>query len=217
MMDLIGGYLLVILVLFSANTALLLGNYRIDNIRLILISLAFAVGTLILLNASLYLNSTLSFLLEYFSYVFLAIGLIIFIVMFFFVKNSKFKRSLYLILPTFLIAVILFASQSSLSFFEMILYSLLVFITLFVVYQLSKLLHYAKRQYSVITGEFMCLASILIFIFAFTYISTFNLDYSMFSSFLILTPTYQLIYVIIAVIVILVIGVLLNDSKGGIL
>ena len=82
MMDLIGGYLLVILVLFSANTALLLGNYRIDNIRLILISLAFAVGTLILLNASLYLNSTLSFLLEYFSYVFLAIGLIIFIVMF---------------------------------------------------------------------------------------------------------------------------------------
>ena len=147
MMDLIGGYLLVILVLFSANTALLLGNYRIDNIRLILISLAFAVGTLILLNASLYLNSTLSFLLEYFSYVFLAIGLIIFIVMFFFVKNSEFKRSLYLILPTFLIAVILFASQSSLSFFEMILYSLLVFITLFVVYQLSKLLHYAKRQY----------------------------------------------------------------------
>ena len=117
MMDLIGGYLLVILVLFSANTALLLGNYRIDNIRLILISLAFAVGTLILLNASLYLNSTLSFLLEYFSYVFLAIGLIIFIVMFFFVKNSEFKRSLYLILPTFLIAVILFASQSSLSFF----------------------------------------------------------------------------------------------------
>ena len=134
MMDLIGGYLLVILVLFSANTALLLGNYRIDNIRLILISLAFAVGTLILLNASLYLNSTLSFLLEYFSYVFLAIGLIIFIVMFFFVKNSEFKLSLYLILPTFLIAVILFASQSSLSFFEMILYSLLVFFILFVFY-----------------------------------------------------------------------------------
>jgi preprotein translocase subunit SecG len=37
----------------------------------------------------------------------------------------------------------------------------------------------------------------------------------MFSAFLILTPTYQLIYVIIAVIVILVIGVLINDSKGG--
>jgi len=90
-----------------------------------------------------------------------------------------------------------------------------MFIILFVVYQLSKLLHHAKRQYSAIIGEYMCLFSILIFIFAFTYVSTLNLDYNMFSAFLILTPTYQLIYVIIAVIVILVIGVLINDSKGG--
>ena len=215
-MDLIGGYLLVILVLFSANIALLLGNYAIDNKKLILTSLAIAAVTFILLNASVYLNATLVFLLDYFSYLFFAIAVVIFFAMVYLVKNDEFKISLYLILLTFLISIILFSSQSSLNFFEMIIYSLLVFIILFVVYQLSKLLHHAKRQYSVIIGEFMCLASILMFIFAFTYFSTLNLDYSMFSSFLILTPTYQLIYVIISVIVILVIGVLLNDSKGGI-
>ena len=215
-MDLIGGYLLVILALFSANSALLFGNYEIDNRKLILTSLTFAAVTFALLNASLYLNASLSFLLDYFSYAFLVIAGIIFAAMFCFVKNNEFRISLYLILLTFLVSVILFASQSSLSLFEMILYSLLVFIIVFVVYQLSKLLHHAKRQYSVIVGEFMCLASILVFIFAFTYLSTLNLDYSMFGSFLILTPTYQLIYVIIAVIVILVAGVLINDSKGGI-
>jgi uncharacterized protein YacL len=86
---------------------------------------------------------------------------------------------------------------------------------IFVVYQLSKLLHHAKRQYPVVTGEYMCLFSILMFIFGLTYDSTRALDYSSFDSFLILTPTYKLIYVIIGLIVILVIGVLINDSKGG--
>ena len=94
------------------------------------------------------------------------------------------------------------------------LYSLLFFIILFVVYQLTKLLHHAKRQYSVIIGEYMTLASILIFLFALTYNSTLNLNYTMFSSFLILTPTYQLIYVIIGIVVVLVAGVLINDVRG---
>jgi len=36
----------------------------------------------------------------------------------------------------------------------------------------------------------------------------------MFSPFLILTPTYQLIYVVIGIIVVLVAGVLINDTRG---
>jgi hypothetical protein len=215
-MDLIGGYLLVMLVLLSANAALLLGNYEINNSKLIIISLISAVITFALLNASSYLNVALSFLLDYYSYLFLVIAAGIFVIRFYFVKNNEFKISLYLILAMFLISAVLFASQSSLDLLEIILYSLLIFVILFVVYQLSKLLHHAKRQYSEIIGEYMCLASILVFIFAFTYLSTLNLDYSMFSSFLILTPTYQLIYVIISVVVVLVVGVLLNDTKGGI-
>jgi len=97
----------------------------------------------------------------------------------------------------------------------MLLYSLIAFVILFVVYHISKLLHHAKRQYPIIVGEYMCLFSLLMFIFALTYDSTRTLDYSMFSSFLILTPVYQLIYVVIAIVVILVIGVLINDNKGG--
>ena len=214
-MDLIGGYLLVLLVLFAGNSALLIGEHNINNVKLILTALTFAIITFILFNVSIYLNAPLSFLLEYFSYIFLGIAVIIFAIMFYLLKNNEFKFSLYSVLITFSVSMILFASQSSLNLFEMILYSLLVFIIIFVVCQLSKLLHHAKRQYSVIIGEYMCLFSILMFIFAITYVSTVNLDYTMFSSFLILTPTYQLVYVVIAVIVILVIGVLMNDRNGG--
>ena len=214
-MDLIGGYLLVLLVLFAGNSALLIGEHNINNVKLILTALTFAIITFILFNVSIYLNAPLSFLLEYFSYIFLGIAVIIFAIMFYLLKDNEFKFSLYSVLITFSVSMILFASQSSLNLFEMILYSLLVFIIIFVVCQISKLLHHAKRQYSVIIGEYMCLFSILMFIFAITYVSTVNLDYTMFSSFLILTPTYQLVYVVIAVIVILVIGVLMNDRNGG--
>ena len=214
-MDLMGGYLLVLLVLLAANTALLLGNYRLNNVKLIGISFAVAVIALALMNASVYLSDSLSFFQDYISYLFFIVFAAIFISMFHYSKTENFKIPLYLILVIFLVLTIILSSQADLSIVSMILYSLFVFIILFVVYQLSKLLHHAKRQYHVIIGEFMCLASILIFIFALTYDSTRALDYTMFSPFLILTPTYQLIYVVIAIIVVLVIGVLINDTKGG--
>ena len=211
-MDLIGGYLLVMLVLFTGNIALLMGNVKINNLKLIAISILFSIGVFIILNVSVYLNISL---LDYFSYIFLIISLILFFVIFYFIRNNNFKLALYSVLALFIISLTLFCSQTSLNYLEKILYSLCVFIILFVVYQLSKLLHHAKRQYSAIIGEYMCLFSILTLIFALTYNSTLNLDYSMFSPFLILTPTYQLIYVIIANIAVLVIGVFINDSKGG--
>ena len=211
-MDLIGGYLLVMLVLFTGNIALLMGNIKINNLKLIATSILFSIVVFIILNVSVYLNI---FIVDYFSYIFLIISLILFFVIFYFIRNNNFKLALYSVLALFIISLTLFCSQTSLNYLEKILYSLCVFIILFVVYQLSKLLHHAKRQYSVIIGEYMCLFSILTLIFALTYNSTLNLDYSMFSPFLILTPTYQLIYVIIAIIAVLVIGVFINDSKGG--
>ena len=210
-MDLIGGYLLVMLVLFTGNIALLMGNVKINNLKLIAISILFSIGVFIILNVSVYLNISL---LDYFSYIFLIISLILFFVIFYFIRNNNFKLALYSVLALFIISLTLFCSQTSLNYLEMILYSLCVFIILFVVYQLSKLLHHAKRQYSVIIGEYMCLFSILTLIFALTYNSTLNLDYSMFSPFLILTPTYQLIYVIIGIIIVLIIGSYWNDKKN---
>ena len=212
MMDLIGGYLLIILVLFSANIALLLGNAEYSNTKLIAISVVISMTSFGLMNLSAYLNISL---LAYFSYFFFAVAAILFVVMLYCTRNRKMNLSLCLVLVMFLVSALLLSSQSGLDISAMILYSLFVLIILFVVYQLSKLLHHAKRQYWVIVGEYMCLFSILMFILAFTYDSAMTLDYTAFSPFLILTPTYQLIYVIIGVIVVLVVGVLINDNKGG--
>ena len=213
-MDLIGGYLLLLLVLFTANIALMLGNYKFNNVKLILVSAISFIVSFSLIYVSGYLNAQLSFLLDNFSYIFLIIAVIILASLIYYVKKGNFNVSLYAVMIAFLISMVLFASQATMDIFTILLYSLFVFIVLFVVYQLTKLLHHAKREYPVIVGEYMSLFAVLMFIFALTYNSTLNLDYTMFSSFLILTPTYQLVYVIIGIIVVLVVGVLIND-KGG--
>lgn len=210
-MDLMSAYLLIVLVLFAGNIALLLGNSRISNPKLVMISAIFSIVTFLLMNASSYLNIPL---LDYFAYVFLIAAILVFALMVHCTRNNKPKELLCSVVLIFIILTILISSQANLDFFYTILYSLLVFIILFVVYQLTKLLHHAKRQYSVIIGEYMCLASILIFIFAMTYNSTITLDYTAFDPFLILTPTYQLVYVVIGIVVVLVAGVLLNDYRG---
>ena len=211
-MDLMGGYLLVLLVLFSANIALLLGNTKINNLKLLVISAIFSIFTFALMNLSSNINIGL---LDYFGYIFLIISILTFFIMAYWTKNNNFRALFYSVIIIFITSIVLLSSQSSLDLFSHISYSLLFFIILFVVYQLTKLLHHAKRQYSVIIGEYMALASILIFLFALTYNSTLNLNYAMFSSFLILTPTYQLIYVIIGIFVVLVAGVLINDMRGN--
>ena len=213
-MDLIGGYLLVVIALFVANIALMLGNYNLGNLKVIILSLICSAITFAIMNASSLLNGQLSFLSDYFSYLFLAIAIIIFVSIVYYIRRDDFKIPFYSISLAFVISTVLLSSQANLDFLSMALYSLLVFIILFVVYQLTKLLHHAKRQYPVVIGEYMSLFSILMFIFALTYNSTKALDYSMFSPFLILTPTYQLIYVIIGIIVVLVVGVLINDTRG---
>ena len=213
-MDLIGGYLLLLLVLFTANIALMLGNYKFNNVKLILVSAISFTVSFSLIYFSGYLNNHLAFLLDTFSYIFMIIALVIIVSMKCYVKNGNLNVSLYMVMIAFLISMVLFASQAILNIFTIILYSLFVFVILFVVYQLTKLLHHAKREYPVIVGEYMSLFAVLMFIFALTYNSTLNLDYTMFSSFLILSPTYHLIYVIIGIIVVLIVGVLIND-KGG--
>lgn len=214
-MDLIGGYLLILLVLFTANIALILGNYEFNSSKSILMSLIFSVITFALMYLSNYLNAGLSFILDYLGLIFLIIAIVISASMIHYSKTDDFKPALYSIATIFLISAVLFASQANLDFLNTALYSIFSFIIIFIVYQLTKLLHHAKRQYPVIIGEYMSLFAVLMFIFALTYYSTRNLDYTMFRSFLILTPTYQLIYVIIGIVVVLVIGVLINDTKGG--
>lgn len=213
-MDLIAGYLLIIIILFSANLALLLGGNNINNIRLLMISFGFSIVSFVLMNVSIYLTHAFSFLMDYYSYLFFIIAIAIFGIMMGYRKYG-FKYPFYLLSILFVISTLLFACQSKLVFIDMVLYSLFVFIIVFCVYKTTKLLVHAKRPYPVIVGEYMTLFSILMFIFAFTYNSTRGLDYTMFTSFLILTPTYQIIYMIIAVAIIMVIGVVLNENGGN--
>ncbi len=214
-MDLIGGYLLVILVLFAANIALILGNYKFNNVKLAGLSAVGFIISFALIYSSNFFNGQLSFLMDNFSYLFFIIFVVIAFIMLYYIKNNDFEHSLYGSLSICSVSIFLFASQSNMDVFSMISYSLLVFIMLFVVYQLSKLLHHAKRQYNVIISEYMSLFSIVIFIFALTYNSTKALKYTSFDAYLILTPTYQLIYAVIAIVVILIVGVFINDFNGG--
>lgn len=214
-MDLIGGYLLVVLILFAANFSLLIGNYKISNTKLILISFAAFIVSFVLMSVSTYLNAALSFLMNNFSYFFIIISILLLLTFLYYFRKDNLRISCALVAILFVISITALSSQSDLSLFTALLYSLFTFIIIFVVYQLTKLLVHAKRDYPVIIGEFMSLFTVLLFIFGLTYNSTKYLNYNMFSPFLILTPTYQLIYVLIGIVVVLVIGVVYNDYIGG--
>ena len=213
-MDLIGGYLLIILVLFSVNFALLAGNIRLNNFKAIILSLMALIIVFALIIVSISFNHS-DLLLNNFGYLFLISAVIIFLSMLFYIKRNNLKTSFSVIIALFVILTICLASQSKLMFFDSLIYSLLTFIFLFFVYQLTKILVHAKRSYPIIVGEYMSLFSILMFIFAFTYNSTLNLDYKMFKPFLILTPTYRLIYFVVGICVVMVMGVFLNETRGG--
>lgn len=214
-MDLFGGYLLVIILLFSANIALLLGNIKLNNFKLLLIALGITISFLVISNLSSYLKGALNFLLPFYNYLFILVCLLLFIIMIYYVRGGNWRVALLSVGIVDIVLVVLLSFQSNFYFIDSLLYSLCIFITVFFAYQLSKLLIYAKRDYPIIVGEYMVLMAILIFIFGLTYQSIWNLDYSMFSPFLILTPTYQLIYGIIFMVVILIIGLFYNDNVGG--
>ena len=90
-MDLIGGYLLVVMALFVANIALMLGNYNLGNLKVIILSLICSAITFAIMNASSLLNGQLSFLSDYFSYLFLAIAIIIFVSIVYYIRRDDFK------------------------------------------------------------------------------------------------------------------------------
>ena len=203
------GYLIIIVLLFSTNLGLFYGDaYDKFQFKSILISVFLFVIFLI----SKFFNFDLG---NIFNYIFITISVIYFIIFYcYLVKNISLKNSFLLTLTLFYITGFLLSSQIiEFSHFDCLLYSSISLIIIFISFQFSKLLVHAKREYSVIISEYMVLSSLLIFIFGLTYWATKELDYTMFSPFLILTPTYQLIYITIGIVVIMVIGSYLNDNK----
>ncbi|MBR0272330.1 MAG: hypothetical protein IJQ68_10165 [Methanobrevibacter sp.] len=153
-------------------------------------------------------------LLDYLTYIFLAMSVIIFFIMIIYLKLDKSDISFYITLALYYISSFLLASQlNESSIFDSLLLTFISIVVMIVAFQSSKLLMYAKRPYNAIVGEYMSLEGILVFLFALTNTSIMQLDYEMFSSFLIMTPTYQLIYVIITIVIVLIIGSYWNDRK----
>lgn len=210
MFNLMWGYLLIVTILFSANIGLLLGNVKLNNKNSCLISIILGIIFFVIINIS---NLFLFNLLDYFSYIFISIAILIFIAMFLTLKNNDYKKPILICIILYYLSSFILASQiTGISIFDGLLFTFISIIIMIIAFQSSKLLKFAKRPYDVIIGEYMSLEGILIFLFGLTFMSTISLDYSMFSSFLILTPTYQLIYVIIGIIFVLIIGFYWNDK-----
>lgn len=211
MLSLFEGYLLIFVALFAVNIGLFLGNFKINNLKAIIIAILFGILLIGVNSISSYFKDILAFLSGNFGYLFMIIAIVLFILTWFYLKKKE-VTLVYVVL--FYIAMLSIGAHiDEFSIFNSLLLALFLVIMMFVVYQLSKLLFYAKREYSLIVGEYMILESILIFILGLTYWSVKELDYSMFSAYLILTPTYQLVYVVILIIFILIVGLYCNDKQ----
>lgn len=208
MLSLFEGYLLIFVALFAVNISLFLGNFKINNLKAIIVSIVLGI-ILIGVNAiSSYFKDIFVFLS---GYLFILIAIVLFILTYLYLKKKDVTLASVVL---FYIAILSISAHiDGFSIFNSLLLALFLVVIIFVVYQLSKLLFYAKREYSLIVGEFMILESILIFILGLTYWSVKDLDYSMFSPYLILTPTYQVVYVVILIIFILIVGLYYNDKQ----
>jgi peptidoglycan/LPS O-acetylase OafA/YrhL len=221
MMDLVWQYLIVIVMLFAINIGLLLNATNLDNKKSIIFlffhTILFFIVSLIALN----LSSSLKFLSGYIEYLMFAIGVILFILILFYLYNwNKGKivdlkiKSLTFI-GTIICSIVLIFSLTALwnshgsIFFNAGVIALSMFVISFIFMKLS------KKDIKGVPGgisEYMILESILIIIFGLTFTYVKDLNYKNFTPFTILSPTYQIILLIIGVIALIIIGVLINDN-----
>lgn len=209
MINLVWECLIIILVLFGTNFGLLLNTYGIKHkvpVYILLYSLSLFLITFFISSIKL------DYLINYIAYLLFFIGLLIFIMVLYQLnsKNEKlgFLTFIGLILISYFVVIYFVLSSSSLSFNS----SLLVFVILFV----FSLLSFKLSKNSVFIGkvsEYFILESILLMILGLTYPYVTTLDYSEFLPFTILTPTYEIIVLIIFIIALLVVGVYLNDYR----
>lgn len=213
MFNLIDSYLILMILLFGVNIGLIQENLKLSNIKSAILSLSISLLFFIVLNLATYFNRYFYFLKESFHFLFIITSVILFTLILTYFKNNKnFKVSLIIVIGLFLtVCFALFSQNDEFLLINSLLFSLLLFIVLFLIYQLNKLLIYTKREFYIITNEFMIIESIFIFICGLSYSSTKNLNHEMFSSFLILTPTYKIIYLIISILFLMVIGMYFNN------
>ncbi len=217
-MDLIFEYLIVFVLLFVTNIAFLVRKYDFNTIKFIFLTLIYAMIIFILSFVCPSLNLQTE-IIDIIPYLLGLVSLLILIISIRFVNVGKKyniendKSVLFgIILTSFLsIGIISLGLKIDNLLLSSLELSILSIVVMFLVYRISIIFNNTKRPYYAVIGEYMFLEFILVLIFALTFYNVRSLDYSMFGSFLILTPTYQVMYMIIIIGIILVLGVLNND------
>ena len=218
MMDLIFEYLIVFILLFCTNIAFLVRKSDFNKNKFIVLAVTYAAIVFVLsfilpyLNLSEYLIPFMPCILGFVSLLILILAILhVSLGRNFNIDNDKavfYGTVLSSLLSISALSLCLKSDNLVLNSFELAILSIAV---MFLVYKISKIFNKAKRPYYAVIGEYMFLEFIFLLILALTFSTVRELDYSIFKSFLILTPTYQLMYMIIAIIMIVVLGVLYGD------
>ena len=190
MMDLIFEYLIVFILLFCTNIAFLVRKSDFNKNKFIILAVTYAAIVFVLSFILPYLNLS-EYLIPFMPCILGFVSLLILILA---IRHVSLGRNFNI-------------DNDKAVFYGTVLSSSVMFL----VYKISKIFNKAKRPYYAVIGEYMFLEFIFSLILALTFSTVRELDYSIFKSFLILTPTYQLMYMIIAIIMIVVLGVLYGD------
>lgn len=130
-------------------------------------------------------------------------------------KNRKFYNNKFvfilMILISFLFIVFSLLGLKNSNIIYSLEFAIVSLVSLIIFYTLSKILLNAKREYSVVVGEYLCLKFIFLVILSITFGTVRTLDYSLFSPYLILTADDIIMLVLLLLGFIVLIGVLLND------
>lgn len=219
-MDLIFEYLIVFILLFVANIAFLLRGHDSNRNKFIPLCLVYALAVFLLSFglSSLNLQDAAIPFVPYVLFIVSVFMLILSVRFVSFGRNLDKTDDNLVFYGTFLssiisIAVLSLALNTSNPFFTGLELAILSIVVMFLIYKISKIFKNAKRPYYAVVGEYMFLEFILLLILSLTFFSVRELDYSIFSSFLILTPTYQIMYMLLAIGIIFVLGVLYSDFK----
>lgn len=218
MMDLIFEYLVVFILLFVTNIAFLVKKYDFNKNKFIQFVLIYGAIVFVLsfMSSSLNLGEHVISFMPYFLGLVSLLILMLAIRFVSFGRNNGIENDKIVFYGTVLSSFISIAALSlCLKSDNLVLNSLelaiLSIIVMLLVYKISKIFNKAKRPYYAVIGEYMFLEFLFLLILALTFSSVRELDYSIFKSFLILTPTYQVMYAIIVILIILVLGVLYSD------
>lgn len=240
MMDLVFEYIIIFILLFSVSLSLIGKQLDIGKKNFFLFSIVYSILIFCLSIIINHISFSINLVIEYLPYIF-AIGsfLTFAVAMIYIVAWKKSKDDFCIKFKVFNKEISLFTKDrkfynNKFIFILMILISLLFIVfsimglknnnlvcslefaitsllSLIIFYTLSKILLNAKREYSVLVGEYLCLKFIFLIILSMTFVTVRTLDYSMFSPYLILTADDIIIMMLLLLGFIVLVGVLLND------